>query len=109
VTGWKPLCDWFACFLERTLHPGPDGDALDAIADRVRRLSVLDTAGVPCDRVRFREAAERAIRGAKRSKPQRRISSAERPSRLPERISSRTAAGTRPGTSRLCTAAIRHS
>lgn len=64
MTSWAALSDWFASLLERTLRPGPDGEAMDAIVDRVRHLSVLDAASVPCDRGRFGEAAESAIRGA---------------------------------------------
>lgn len=64
MSGWEALCDWFASLLERALRPGPDSDAMEAIVDRVRRLGVLDAAGVPCDRGRFGEAAEGAIRGA---------------------------------------------
>lgn len=64
MSGWQALCGWFASLLERTIRAGPDGDAMDAIVDRVRRLSVLDAAGVPCDRGRFWQAAESAIRGA---------------------------------------------
>lgn len=64
MSGWEALCDWFASLLQRAIRPGPDSDAMDAIVDRVRRLAVLDRAGLSCNRDHFGEAAERAIRGA---------------------------------------------
>lgn len=63
MTGWRALSEWFATLLEKTIYRSREGDTLDAVLDRMRRLAVLDSAGVLCDRDRFATAAEKAIRG----------------------------------------------
>lgn len=63
MAGWGAFSEWFATLFERTVYRGREGDTLDAVVDRLRRLAVLDSAGVSCDRDRFATAAEKAIRG----------------------------------------------
>src|SRR5439155_7166955 len=60
---WKVVCEWFATLLKVALLRGREGDTLDAILDRLGRLSVLDSARVSCDITEFRLAVDRAIRG----------------------------------------------
>ena len=64
MVGWAALGDWFTALLDRSVKRDPEGNALEAIVDRVQRLAVLDSAGVSCDRASFAIAAESAIRGA---------------------------------------------